>query len=86
MNMCYNLAMKIANVADLKNRLSEYLARVEKGEEIEVRKRNTPIARLVPIRDRVPNRTHLGCGLNTVTIKSDLTEPVVEEAEWEGLR
>lgn len=84
--MCYYMAMKIANVAELKNRLSEYLARVEEGQEVEVRKRNVPIARLVPIKRQGQNRTQLGCGLNTVTIQGDLTEPQLPEGEWQGLQ
>jgi prevent-host-death family protein len=39
-------------VADLKARLSEYLARVQAGEEIVVADRGRPVARLVPA---VPN-------------------------------
>ena len=46
----YNLAVKIANVAEFKNHLSEYLAAVANGEQVEVRKRNMPLARVVPIR------------------------------------
>ena len=83
--MCYYIDMKIANIAELKNRLSEFLSYVERGEEIEVRKRNIPIARVVPIAKVPPNRTDLGCGLNTVAIKGDLTQPLIDESNWEGL-
>ena len=41
--------MKSANVSELKSRLSSYLADVQRGEEIIVRDRNRPIARLVPL-------------------------------------
>lgn len=41
--------MKSANVSELKARLSSYLARVQQGEEIIIRDRNRPIARLVPL-------------------------------------
>ena len=40
--------MKTVNVADLKNRLSAYLQMVRKGEEIIVRDRDLPIARISP--------------------------------------
>jgi prevent-host-death family protein len=80
------MAMKIANVAELKNRLGEYLARVQEGHEIEVHKRNVPIARLVPIKPQAENRTQLGCGLNTAKIKGDLTEPQFPEDDWQGLQ
>jgi prevent-host-death family protein len=43
--------MTTVHVADLKNRLSHYLRRVKAGEEIVVRQRNTPIARIVPLPD-----------------------------------
>ncbi len=83
--MCYYIAMKIANIAELKNRLSEFLSYVERGEEIEVRKRNIPIARVVPILKEPSNRTELGCGLNTVSIKGDLTQPLIDESNWDGV-
>ncbi|MBK7597744.1 MAG: type II toxin-antitoxin system prevent-host-death family antitoxin [Acidobacteria bacterium] len=41
--------MKTANVSELKSRLSSYLADVQRGEEIIVRDRNRPIARIVPL-------------------------------------
>ena len=41
--------MESAGVADLKARLSEYLARVKSGEEVLVTDRGRPVARLVPV-------------------------------------
>lgn len=41
--------MKTVNVAKLKNELSAYLGYVRKGEEVLVKDRNTPIARIVPL-------------------------------------
>jgi len=41
--------LESAGVADLKARLSEYLARVKSGEEVLVTDRGRPIARLVPV-------------------------------------
>lgn len=38
-----------ANVSELRDSLSEYLARVRKGETVIVFDRDTPIARIVPI-------------------------------------
>lgn len=37
------------NIAELKNRLSVYLNEVKAGEEILVRDRNRPVARIVPL-------------------------------------
>jgi prevent-host-death family protein len=40
--------MKTVNVAELKNRLSTYLRFARNGEEIVIRDRNLPVAKLVP--------------------------------------
>lgn len=40
--------MKTVNIADLKNRLSSYLQLVRNGEEVIVRDRDLPIARISP--------------------------------------
>ncbi|MGA2377858.1 MAG: type II toxin-antitoxin system prevent-host-death family antitoxin [Spirochaetia bacterium] len=77
--------MKIANIAELKNRISEYFAAVENGEEIEVRKRNVPIARIVPIQKARANKTILGCGRESGRIYGDITEPFIPEDDWEML-
>ncbi|MCC7123626.1 MAG: type II toxin-antitoxin system Phd/YefM family antitoxin [Acidobacteria bacterium] len=44
--------MKSVNVAELKSRLSAYLNDVRAGEEILVRDRKTPIARILPVTRR----------------------------------
>ncbi len=77
--------MKIANIAEFKNKLSEYLSLVGQGEEIEVRKYNIPIAKVVPVRRGSKNKTKLGCGRGSVTIKGDLTEPFIPADSWEML-
>jgi prevent-host-death family protein len=41
--------MKSVNIAELKNRLSSYLNEVRAGDEIVVRDRDVPIARIVPL-------------------------------------
>jgi len=40
--------MRSVSVAELKNRLSKYLALAKGGEEIIIRDRNLPVAKLVP--------------------------------------
>lgn len=40
--------MKSVNIAELKNGLSKYLRLVRQGEEIVIRDRNLPIARILP--------------------------------------
>jgi len=78
--------MKIASVAELKNRLSEFLALVEQGEEIEIRKRNIAIARVTPLPRKRPNTTRLGSGAGTVRMRGRLTEPLIPESDWGMLR
>ncbi|PYS52392.1 MAG: prevent-host-death protein [Acidobacteria bacterium] len=41
--------MQTVNIAELKNNLSAYLEQVKNGEELIVKDRNRPIARLVPL-------------------------------------
>lgn len=44
--------MKRVTVRDLRYRFSEIEARLQKGEEVEVRKRRRVVARLLPIRPK----------------------------------
>jgi prevent-host-death family protein len=41
--------MKTVNIGTLKNQLSAYLRYVKNGEEVVIRDRNVPVARIVPI-------------------------------------
>jgi prevent-host-death family protein len=41
--------MRSANIADLRNHLTQYLKEVRAGEEIIIRDRQTPIAKIVPL-------------------------------------
>jgi len=41
--------MRTVNIGDLKNQLSSYLQLVRNGEEVIVRDRNLPVARILPI-------------------------------------
>lgn len=41
--------MRSTNIADLRNRLTQYLKEVRAGEEIVVRDRQRPIARIIPL-------------------------------------
>jgi prevent-host-death family protein len=40
--------MRSVNIAELKNRLSTYLSYAKNGEEIVIRDRNLPVAKIVP--------------------------------------
>ena len=48
----HNMAMKQVRIADLKAKLSEYLRAVRRGETIAVLDRETPIAQIIPVRER----------------------------------
>lgn len=78
--------MKTANIAEIKSHLSEYIHIVEAGEEVQICKRNIPVAILSPIKKAVGNTTKLGCGLGSVKIKTDLTEPVINADDWNMLK
>jgi len=47
--MTGGIRMRSVNVAELKNSLSRYLTYAKQGEEIVVRDRNLPVAKLVPL-------------------------------------
>jgi prevent-host-death family protein len=46
--MSEDLEMRSVNVAELKNQLSKYLKFAKRGEEVVIRDRSLPIAKLVP--------------------------------------
>lgn len=77
----------MTNIAELKNNLSKFLSIVEKGEEVKICKRNIPIAHIIPLDTKKhKNCTKLGCGLESVQIMSDLTEPMIPVSNWEMLK
>jgi prevent-host-death family protein len=51
--------MRSVNVAELKNRLSQYLRFAKSGEEIVIRDRNLPVAKLVPFLPASPDEEEL---------------------------
>src|SRR5262249_34436788 len=48
----HNMTMKQVGIAELKSRLSEYLRAVRRGEPVSVLDRDTPVAQIVPVRER----------------------------------
>ena len=75
--------MTTANISELKNRLSEFLRRVEQGDEVVITKRNIPFATIVPLSKCPTNRTRLGCLSGSLVVKGDLTEPAIPESDWD---
>lgn len=73
--------MKSVNIAELKNRLSGYLNDVKAGEEILVRDRDQPVARIVPLtRHRDEDEELLALASQG---KLRLGEGVLEKSFWE---
>jgi prevent-host-death family protein len=72
------------NVQDAKTRLSELLARVERGEEITIARAGRPVARLVRITE--PPRRELGFLKFGAVPDSVFFDPLPEEELelWEG--
>lgn len=74
--------MRSADIADIKRNLSHYVALVEQGEEIQVCRRNMPVARVVPASvTKRENLTELGCGRDTGRIVGDITEPAMSAGD-----
>jgi prevent-host-death family protein len=83
--------MRQVRIAELKARLSEYLRAVRRGETIAVLDRETPVAQIVPVRDRTalrirkpppgvppPNRVPLPKPLN---INIDVVQLLLQERQ-----
>ena len=76
-----------ANVAKVKEHLSAYLTKVEKGDRIVVCRRNRPVAEIVPVEGATTeNRTKLGSAKRSVKVKCDLTDPAISQADWDALQ
>ncbi|MCE9613282.1 MAG: type II toxin-antitoxin system prevent-host-death family antitoxin [Lentisphaerae bacterium] len=76
--------MKAVNVAELRAHFGEYLAEVERGEDVQICKRNKSVARLVRIStETVKNETRLGSAQGTVSILGDIVSPAIEAGDWE---
>ena len=67
--------MLTINSATLRSQMRLVLACVGRGEEVEIARRNVPIARLIPVPSAQPNSTQLGCGRGTGQVHGELTEP-----------
>lgn len=73
--------MTTINVQEAKTRLSDLLARVERGEEVIIARAGLPIARLVPI-GAIPPREFGGMALQ---VPDDFDAPLDERelSRWE---
>ena len=85
--MSYYMCMKSTNIAEFKNHMGKYLSIVEQGGEVEICRRNVPLAIMIPSKQRTihANKTQLGCGEGSVAIHTDLTEPSFSN-DWNMLQ
>jgi prevent-host-death family protein len=85
------MVMRQVRIAELKAKLSEFLSTVQRGEAIAVLDRDTPIAQIVPIRERqglrirkpasgspTPNKVPLP---RPAKLKLDIVELLLEERQ-----
>jgi prevent-host-death family protein len=72
------------NIGELKNHLSEFLERVEGGEEIVVCKRNVPFATITGIPQR-KNRSQPGWATSSLRILQSIDGPAIPEDDWNML-
>ena len=76
----YNSYMHSVNIADLKNNLSRYLARVREGAELTVLDRDTPVARILPFATRPA-----GSGKGARSVEREADRARVAELERLGI-
>jgi prevent-host-death family protein len=72
------------NIGELKNHLSEFLERVEGGEEVIVCKRNVPFATITSIPQR-KNRSQPGWAKSSLRILKPIDGPAIPECDWNML-
>jgi prevent-host-death family protein len=73
--------LKSVNIAELKNRLSAYLNEVRAGQEVLVRDRTTPIARIVPVAHGADEDDELHALAAQGKVR--LAETVMDESFWD---
>lgn len=76
--------LKQVNIHEAKTHFSKLLARVQAGEEIIIAKAGMPVARLVPVKERVARRVP-GSAKGRISVSPDFNAPlperVIEEFE-----
>lgn len=75
--------MRTVNIGTLKNQLSAYLHLVRNGEEVVVRDRNVPIARIVPLPMAFPPEGDHEAEL-AYLISTGQVRPPKQEMDWEA--
>ena len=70
-------------IKETRKRLSEYINRVQKGEEIIITKRDQPVAKLVPIKKKIPRtlKSHKELRNTIMSMGKPLSQIVIESRE-----
>jgi prevent-host-death family protein len=76
--------MRTVNIGVLKNQLSAYLQLVRKGEEIVVRDRNKPVARILPFTLPLPPEGDHEAEVAYLIATGQMKEAKQEEMDWEA--
>jgi prevent-host-death family protein len=78
--------MDTVNIHQAKTHLSQLLARVERGEEITIANRGVPVAKLVPIADRLDRRSSMGIDRGLFQVPADFNADLPADllAAFEG--
>jgi antitoxin (DNA-binding transcriptional repressor) of toxin-antitoxin stability system len=75
--------MRTVNIGVLKNQLSAYLRYVRKGEEVVVRDREVPVARILPFTLRLPAEGDHAAE-EAYLIASGQLKPAAGEMDWKA--
>jgi prevent-host-death family protein len=78
-NMTKYMVMIRVNVHEIKAKLSEYLARVEAGEVVQVCRRNVPVAELRAVSSRPGDARPRGLARGLFRVPDSFFEPLPEE-------
>ena len=78
--------MDTVNIHQAKTHLSQLLARVESGEEITIANRGVPVAKLVPIDNKLDRRNSMGSDRELFQVPADFNSSLPADllAAFEG--
>ena len=78
MDLVYYKGMLTVNVHEAKTHFSRLLSRVESGEEIIIAKAGKPVARLIPVLEKVMQRTP-GTAKGRISMTEDFLKPLPDD-------
>ena len=83
--------MNTLNLSEAKAHFSTIVNQVIAGDTILIRKRNVPVAQIIPVPNKSPakirHRTLVGWAKDSgVEILGDLTEPAISKNDWDMLQ